>query len=71
MFDRHSELLEFLSLVLPLQRSLITADLLTYLADAKVDVQEAQRILMPSPKTDGTKRNSSHSSSSSRARVFR
>lgn len=64
MFDRHSELLEFLSLVLPLQRSLVTADLLTYLADAKVDVQEAQRILMPSPK-----RNSSHSSS--RARVFR
>lgn len=73
MFDRHTELLEFLSLALPLQRSLVTADLLTYLSDAKVDVQEAQRILMPSTKTKtgGGGGDAKRSSSHSRARVFR
>jgi hypothetical protein len=71
MFDRHTELLEFLSLALPLQRSLVTADLLTYLSDAKVDVQEAQRILMPSTKTKTGGGDAKRSSSHSRARVFR
>ena len=54
LFERHTELLEFLGLVLPLQRSLVTADLLAYLADAQVDVEEARRVLMPL--TKGTAR---------------